>query len=44
MEQHLSSEAVKLPAFYGTRKLITAFAITCHWSISWARWIHFTPS
>jgi hypothetical protein len=33
-----------LPAFYGTRRFITAFKRARHWSLSWARWIQSTPS
>jgi len=29
----------KFPAFYGTRKFITAFTSACHLSLSWARFI-----
>jgi len=34
----------KFPAFYGTPRFITVFITTSHWSLSWARWIHSTPS
>jgi hypothetical protein len=34
----------KFPAFYGTRRFITVFTRTRHWSLSWARWIQSTPS
>ena len=34
----------KLPAFYGIRRIITAFTTAHHVSISWARWIQSTPS
>ena len=33
----------KFPAFYGTRRFITAFASARHMSISWASSIHFLP-
>jgi len=35
--------AKKLPSFYGIRRSITVFT-TCHWPLSWARWIQSTPS
>jgi hypothetical protein len=31
-------------AYYRTRMLITTFTRARHWSLSWARWIQFTPS
>jgi hypothetical protein len=31
-------------AFHGTRRFITAFTRALHWSLSWARSIHFIPS
>jgi hypothetical protein len=34
----------KFPAFYGTRMLITVSTRARHRSLSWARWIHSTPS
>ena len=46
MEQSLSSEdqlGKQLPAFYGSRKLITVFTIACHLLLSWARSLHSTP-
>jgi len=44
MEQSPSWEAnshsvKKLPAFYGTRRFITAFKRARHWSVCWDRWI-----
>jgi hypothetical protein len=33
-----------LPAFYATRRLITVFIRTRHWSLSWVRWFQPTPS
>jgi hypothetical protein len=33
----------KFPAFYGTRRFITVFTRTLHWSISWARSIQSLP-
>jgi hypothetical protein len=33
----------KLPAFYGTRRFITAFTRTRHLSLFWARSIQFMP-
>jgi hypothetical protein len=33
----------KFPAFYGTRRFITAFASVCHLSLSWASSIHSMP-
>jgi hypothetical protein len=49
MEQRPSweanSKAVKeFPTFYGTRRFITVFTRTRHWSLYWARWIQFTFS
>jgi hypothetical protein len=32
------------PTFYGTRKFITVFTRTFHWSLFWARWIQFIPT
>jgi hypothetical protein len=32
------------PAFYGTRRFITAFTRALHWSLSWARLIQSLPS
>jgi hypothetical protein len=32
------------PAFYGTRRFITAFTRALHWSLSWARSIQSIPS
>jgi len=34
----------KFPAFYGTRRVITVFTGTRHWTLSWARWIQSSPS
>jgi hypothetical protein len=34
----------KFPAFYGTRRFITAFTRALHWSLSWARSIQSLPS
>jgi hypothetical protein len=34
----------KFSAFYGTRKFTTMFTTPRHWSLSWARRIHSTPS
>jgi hypothetical protein len=34
----------EFPAFYGTRMFITVFIRARQWSLSWARWIQFTPS
>jgi len=34
----------KFPAFYGTRKFITAFTSARHLSLSWASSIHSIPS
>jgi hypothetical protein len=33
----------KFPAFYGTRRFITAFTRACHLSLSWARLIQSMP-
>jgi hypothetical protein len=33
----------KFPAFYGTRRFITVFTRSRHWSLSWARWIQSIP-
>jgi hypothetical protein len=30
--------------FYGNRSFITMFTRTCHWSLSWGRWIKSVPS
>jgi len=30
-------------ALHGTRRLINVFTTARHWSLSWARWIQFTP-
>jgi len=38
---HLVKE---VSAFYGTRRFVTAFTRSRHWSLSWARWIQSTPS
>jgi hypothetical protein len=35
---------MKFSAFCGTRSSIIAFTISRHWTLFWARWIHFTPS
>jgi hypothetical protein len=29
---------------YGTRRIITMLTRAHHWSLSWARWVHFTPT
>jgi hypothetical protein len=36
----------KHPAYvvYGTQKFVTVFTRDCHWSLSWASWIHFISS
>jgi hypothetical protein len=34
----------QFPAFYGTWRVFTMFTRTHNWSLSWATWIHFTPS
>jgi hypothetical protein len=39
-----SHSVKKFPAFYGIRRLITVFTRACHWSLSWARCTHSTPS
>jgi hypothetical protein len=49
MEQSQSSQANshssdQVSAFYGTKMFITVFTRGRHWSLSWARWIQFTPS
>jgi len=33
----------KFPAFYETRMFIIVFKRSCHWILSWARWIQSTP-
>jgi hypothetical protein len=38
------SASQEIPAFYGTRKFITAFARVRHWTLSWDTWIQPTPS
>jgi hypothetical protein len=32
------------PVFYGTRRFITVFTRSFHWSLSWSRWIQSIPS
>jgi len=32
----------KFSVFYETRRFITVFLRTCHWSLCWARWIQST--
>jgi len=45
LEKLLNTQLVKkYPTFYGTWRFMTVFTITCHWSLSWARCIQFTPS
>jgi hypothetical protein len=34
----------KFPTMFGTRRFFTVFTRACHCSLSWARWIHSTPS
>jgi hypothetical protein len=34
----------KFAVFYATRRFITVFTAARHWALSWAWWIHFTPS
>ena len=44
LEKLTDSQLVKkFPAFYGTRRLITAFTSARHLSLSWARSIHNVP-
>jgi len=31
------------PTTYESRRFITVFTRSCHWILSWARRIHFTP-
>jgi hypothetical protein len=38
------SASQEIPAFYGTRRFITVLTRTRHCSLSWTRWIQFTPS
>jgi len=34
----------KFSAFYEARKFITVFTRSCHWSLSWSKWIQSTSS
>jgi hypothetical protein len=34
----------KFPAFYGIKRFTIIFTWYLHWSLTWARWIHFTSS
>ena len=44
LEKLIGSQLVKkFPAFYGTRRFITAFTNARHLSLSWARWIQSIP-
>jgi len=43
-KQVLTQLVKKFPSFYGTRRFITVFARSNHWSLSWARYIHSTTS
>ena len=44
LEKLIGSQPVKkFPAFYGTRRFITAFTRPRHLSLSWASWIQSTP-
>jgi len=44
LEKLTSSQLVtKFPAFYGTRRFITAFTSACHLSLSWTVSIHCVP-
>jgi hypothetical protein len=33
-----------MPRVFAHRSFVTVFTEACHWSMSWARWIHSTPS
>jgi len=45
LEKLTVTQLVKtFPAFYRTQRLITVFTKAWHWSLSWARCIHSTPS
>jgi len=39
-----SSLSDKFPTFCGTRRFVTLFTRTCHWSLFWARCTKSTPS
>jgi hypothetical protein len=39
-----ATSQLRLPAFYGTWNFITVFTRARHFSLSWARTIHFTPN
>jgi hypothetical protein len=42
--QHHIGHSLFVPALHGTQQLITIFATTCPWSLSWAKQIQSTPS
>jgi hypothetical protein len=45
LEKLIVTQLVKeFNAFYETRRFITVFTRACHWSLFWARCIHFTLS
>jgi len=50
MEQSYSSEAnsrlarQEIPSFYGIERFIAVFTRFHYWTLTWATWIHFTPS
>jgi len=37
------TKTLKFHAFYGTKRFVTVFRTTPQWSLSWARWIQYTP-
>lgn len=41
--QSKNENVTELIAYYGTRKFITLVTKARHWSLSWAKWIQFTP-
>jgi hypothetical protein len=43
-KQTIAQLVKKIPVIYGTRRFITAFTRTRHWSLSWARLFQPTPS
>jgi hypothetical protein len=34
----------KFTGFYRTQRFITIFTKVCHWSLTWTKWIQFTPN
>jgi hypothetical protein len=44
LEKLIVTQLVKFPAFYRTWRFVTVLTRSCHWSLSWARWIQSTSS